>query len=522
MRRQGVQNGFTIVELLIVVVVIGILAAIVLVSYFGIQDRARGALIESDLNSAAKQLEAYRITTSTNESYPQANDCSTSPVASSICLKHSAETVLEYSSLSGGASFCLSAVLGGIGKSTSPGGSILNHVCTGHSAPSNGGGPAPAGWTDIAAGETHTCGIYNSKLYCWGTGGNGELGNGVFANQPTKQEVVTSGALAGKTPTSVVAHAYGTCAVADGGGYCWGLGTTRRLGDGTTANSAVPVLATGALAGKTVTAIATHYSNTCATADGRPYCWGAGANGRNGDNSTTNRTTPVAVYYSGVLSGLTTAAIASGSSSNSSQGHTCTMTTLKVYCWGYGTSGQLGNSASISSQIPVEVSGTGVLSGKTPTAISAGGTFTCVVASAAPYCWGRGLSGELGNSASSSSSVPVAVTTSGVLAGKTVTQISSGNEHTCVVASGAVYCWGVGDNGRLGHGTSPSVQNSPVAVSMSGALAGKTVTKVSAGGLHTCAITSDGGLYCWGWNPVGQLGDGGTISSDVPVLATNP
>lgn len=66
------QNGFTIVELLIVIVVIGILAAISIVAYSGIQDRAYDAAVRNDLNALAKKYELYKID-STNERYPAGN-----------------------------------------------------------------------------------------------------------------------------------------------------------------------------------------------------------------------------------------------------------------------------------------------------------------------------------------------------------------------------------------------------------------------------------------------------------------
>lgn len=70
MKNQKINQGFTIVELLIVVVVIAILAAITVVSYNGIQNKAKTAAVQADLNSAVKKLHEYRITNSTSEQYP--------------------------------------------------------------------------------------------------------------------------------------------------------------------------------------------------------------------------------------------------------------------------------------------------------------------------------------------------------------------------------------------------------------------------------------------------------------------
>lgn len=519
------RSGFTIVELLVVIVVIAILAAITIVAYAGIQDRARTAVVQSDLQQTRKQIEVFR-TTSSDESYPTGVECPGNPAAGTACLTHNANTTLQYTYNSTAKTYCVSIIFGNIGQSITQTGVIQPQVCEGHTPPASGGSGPVVGWSDVALGSTHSCGIYNAAIYCWGSSGSGVLANNDATGSAftTPQAAITSGALSGKVPTSLASSSYGVCAVASGEAYCWGIGTTFRLGNGTSANSPVAVLATGALTGRTVVSVGASYSNSCAIADGRPYCWGNGTSGRNGDNATANRTTPVAVTYSGVLNGLTLTSIATASPSSTSDGHSCTLATNgQVYCWGVGASGRLGNNATTNSSVPVAVNVSGVLSGKTVTKITAGGNFSCAMTSEGrAYCWGANNYGQLGNSSTTTSSVPVAVTTSGVLSGKTITDISSGEEHTCVVADGLPYCWGTGYNGRLGHGSSPAMSTSPVAVTANGALAGKTVTKVAAGNLHSCAITSDKQLYCWGGNIAGQLGEGTTNSTTDPVKVQNP
>ncbi len=115
--------------------------------------------------------------------------------------------------------------------------------------------------------------------------------------------------------------------------------------------------------------------------------------------------------------------------------------------------------------------------------------------------------GDLGNGSVTTSDVPVAVDTSGVLAGKTLAQISSGGNFTCALddTSGA-YCWGDGNVGQLGDGDT-AVTLVPVAVDTSGVLAGTVLSQISAGwGGHVCVMDSSGAGYCWGYNYYGQLG----------------
>jgi alpha-tubulin suppressor-like RCC1 family protein len=246
-------------------------------------------------------------------------------------------------------------------------------------------------------------------------------------------------------------------------------------------------------------AIAAGGFHTCAlTSAGGVKCWGYNE-GR----------TPVAV--SGLASGV--AAIAGGL-------HSCALTSAGgVVCWGDNESGQLGNGEQGCGLVycyrstPVAVSG--LASGVA--AISAGWQHTCALTSAAGVvCWGAG--GTLGDGTTTTRLTPVAV--SGLASG--VAAISAGGEHTCALTSaGGVVCWGanylgqLGDGGR-GHCDYPYYPcSSPIPVDVSGLASG--VAAITAGGHHTCALTSAGGVVCWGYNRYGQLGDGTTTERDTPV-----
>ena len=186
--------------------------------------------------------------------------------------------------------------------------------------------------------------------------------------------------------------------------------------------------------------------------------------------------------------------------------------------WGDNSDGQLGNNSTTTSSVPVAVDTSGVLAGKAVTQVSAGSFYTCaVVSGGGVFCWGSNASGELGNNSTTRSLVPVAVDMSGALAGQMVTQVAAGYSHTCaVVTGGAVSCWGGNASGELGN-NSTTQSLVPVAVDTSGVLAGQTVAQVSAGTFLTCAVVSVGGVFCWGYNGYGQLGNGSTTDSAVPV-----
>lgn len=138
-------------------------------------------------------------------------------------------------------------------------------------------------------------------------------------------------------------------------------------------------------------------------------------------------------------------------------------TTGRLAGWGYNAFGQLGDRTTNDSSVPVTVDGAGHLTGKRLAAISAGRNHSCAIADGAAYCWGANDESQLGTGNTSLSSTPVPVDTSSGLQGKTVTAISAGRRHSCAVADGSAYCWG--DNGFLQLGTeSPAASTVPVAV----------------------------------------------------------
>lgn len=358
--------------------------------------------------------------------------------------------------------------------------------------------------------------VTTGDLVGWGINNQGNLGTGDTTNSSIPRATLTSGVLSGKKMSAVSGGGGHTCAVADGAAYCWGWGNVGQLGSGNISYSSAPLAVTtsGALAGKTITSISSGNNNTCAVASGAAYCWGENTYGQLGNNTTVNAGTPVAVNTLGVLSGKTVTAISAGFDS------TCAVADGAVYCWGRNPNGQLGNNSTVNSSIPVAVTTTGVLSGKTITDVSVGRGFACATAAGLSYCWGAGTNGQLGNNVAANSSVPVAVVTSGVLSGKTITSISAGDFHVCVVASGAAYCWGMNGSGPLG--TNDRVNSLvPIAVVTSGVLSGKTIKSISAGNSHTCAVANDG-IYCWGYNYYGTVGNGTTGSAVYAPVVVSP
>lgn len=256
---------------------------------------------------------------------------------------------------------------------------------------------------------------------------------------------------------------------------------------------------------------------SCVTAeDGRAHCWGSNADGQLG-SAGGDADAPRPVDTSGVLTQVRLIRISVGAR------HACALDTLgRAYCWGGNDRGQLGvGEATTSSAVPVAVDTSGVLAGKRLVLIGSAGATTCALdAEGTLFCWGANDRGQMGNGTVSDTARPIAVDTSGVLRGRALRRFSIGGEHACAVDDeGFAYCWGANGHGQLGIGTTDD-SRVPVPVPGIRSIPQGAYESVSAGGTSTCGWSSDGDVACWGANGSGQLGDGSTTGSTVPVAVT--
>ena len=277
---------------------------------------------------------------------------------------------------------------------------------------------------------------------------------------------------------------------------CWGNNEHGQLGNGTTANSAVPVTVLGiTTTAKSVTSGGFH---ACARlSDDTARCWGGNQYGALGNATNVDSTTAVSVSGLSSVAGVSAGAI-----------HSCAvLLDGTARCWGVNAVGEFGDGTTSDSNVPTAVYGIA-----TATQISAGDYNTCAtLANGTIQCWGDSLYGALGNGTTEDVVWDTPVNVSNIT---TATAVSSAFGHSCALLSdGTVQCWGWNGDGELGNGTAGQASGVPVVVEFI-----TTVTKIQGievGANHSCAWSASA-VSCWGQNNVGQLGDGFNLSRYLP------
>ncbi|MEQ1933120.1 MAG: choice-of-anchor D domain-containing protein, partial [Fimbriimonadaceae bacterium] len=302
-----------------------------------------------------------------------------------------------------------------------------------------------------------------------------------------------------------------------------------QIGDNTLTHRAapVPVTSSGVLAGKTIIALsAGSYHSLALCSDGTVAAWGNNFYGQLGDNSTTDRSAPVAVTTTGTaLEGKTVVAVAAGAIHSLAL---CSDGTAAS--WGSNGYGQLGDNTTLQQKAPVAVVTAGTaLAGKQVSTIAAGAYHSLALCSDGTVAgWGNNYNGQLGDGTTTTSSpygrlTPVAVTTTGTaLAAKQVVTIAAGAHHSLALCSdGTLAAWGYNGYGALGD-TTTADRSMAVSVAMIGTVfTGKQVVTIAAGRYHSLGLCSDGTLGAWGYNYQGQLGDG-TMTTSSPYGRATP
>lgn len=322
------------------------------------------------------------------------------------------------------------------------------------------------------------------------TGGNGTVVATIEGRADTViVQVRTAGAF-----IAVASGDQHSCAATDTGRtYCWGYGGYGELGTGGMSSSSRPTLVTGA---PPFVELASEVAHVCGrTSANVVWCWGAMTMGQTGNMSGPQWCqygTPCRGIPLPITDTLRYVHIAAGTV------NTCGITAgQEAWCFGGNGLGALGAGSSDTLPHPAALQVSGGHAWSRLTGSSYGG---CGLTTAgAAWCWGAGDYGRLGDGSSGTvATIPVPVS-----GGHVLTAIESREWRTCAVdQAGQVWCWGGG-----------SAVPAPVA-------GAAPFTAVTIGDQHVCGIGTDSLAYCWGDNTFGQLGNGmagGSSAAPVPV-----
>ena len=322
-------------------------------------------------------------------------------------------------------------------------------------------------------GESATCALTASNAtYCWGNNGFREFGAAgphssvPFQSTPLQLNFVEMA----RGPASQF-----FCGIkADRSAVCWGRNGFGQLGNGTAFPSpAGPAVVIGGISWNEIT---TNRLSACGVSNtGVGYCWGSNQRGEIGRASVPmgGSGDPATLTLSPAVldGGLTWRSVVAGWL------HACGITTSgDAYCWGDNSRGQLG--IGVIDNDPTHRSPAPVVGGHKFVQLSLGATHTCgITPDHRAYCWGENFTGQLGVGATGADiGAPTLV---------------AGGMRFSYIAAGSDFAVGGGVPAPVGSG--------------------------QAGAGHTCALSEQGEAWCWGWNPAGQLGNGTTVDSNVPV-----
>ena len=313
----------------------------------------------------------------------------------------------------------------------------------------------------------------DGKAYCWGRNTYGQLGNNSTTDANFPVAVVQGAVPASVKFTSVSIGYTHACGLGtDSKVYCWGYNGNGQLGNNSTTDSHVPVaVSQGAIpSGIDIKSISLGFRSSCAIGtNDRAYCWGYNGNGQLGvgNAAPSGTSTPMAVLPGAMPSGVSWKSLSMGLY------HACSIgTDNKAYCWGGNSiQGGIGSNTIMSSTTPIAVEQGQAPASNTWKKVVAGQQHSCGIASDDKvYCWGiNTANSNLGNDSYLNYYTPTAIAPNEMPANYVAKDVATGSETSCVIdATYTSYCWGSSNDfgnlgiGRTGQAFSPQRMITPV------------------------------------------------------------
>lgn len=337
-------------------------------------------------------------------------------------------------------------------------------------------------YSKVSVGNYHTCAISSpgGQVYCWGYNYYGGLGDGT--NNQSAVPVKLSDNL---SYADISTGGYFSCGITTAGVLrCWGRNSLSQLG----------VVGPDAWTPVTVDTenykqISVGFAHACGlTANDQVKCWGENLWGKTGVNQSSGSTALPQVIdggakYRWISAGYT---------------HTCGVTSSYILkCWGRNSNGQLGINSTIDKLLPMTV-GSGYSS------VVAGRFTTCAQKSNGLWqCWGANDTYQVGDGTNTDKLMPVTISGN-------FSQIALGDSYSCGLQNKKIFCWGRNSSGGIGSCCDVWWISPPT-----GLWTDATVdyAQIEMGNDHSCGVTTDGILKCWGGQGDGALGDGVTSSA---------
>jgi alpha-tubulin suppressor-like RCC1 family protein len=351
----------------------------------------------------------------------------------------------------------------------------------------------------VASGGAHSLILKSDgTLWAWGQNSHGQLGDGTKAETTIPVQI-------GKDSDWVAiatGRDHSLALKSDGTLWAWGKNSHGQLGDGTKADKTVP-----ARIGKGTNWIGIEAGDLHSVglkSDGTLWAWGNNSHGQLGDGTTVDKTAPVQIGKDAPWARVSAGAF-----------HTVALKKdMTLWAWGNNSHGQLGEGTTKDKAAPVRI-GTEARW----VSVSAGDYHTVALnlcdgclSTYTLWAWGINKYGQLGDGTTTDRTSPIRIGTDTIWA-----KVAAGSHHALALKKdGTLWAWGVNSGGQLGDGTTEN-KNSPVRIGTQA-----TWISVSAGRLHSLALKSDDTLWSWGGNSHGQLGDGTTADKTAPVRMKGP